>query len=201
MRHVDEALQSNPVLVCYLSNQHYHPNKYSYKRFKYSPGSTSGNDASKDNRRYTGSSSRFFIELLSKRSLLQSCSTDGNLHNKWHAIFPYLQRLRTHLLWDWEYYGLISGIWTTHPVSISADFGILWVLNSRLVCNDFPLSLRSMVNMRHVFEVLQRNPVFVHYLSNQHFYPNKYSYKRFNYSPLSTSRTNTSKNKKRYIRQ
>lgn len=67
MRHVDEVLQSNPVLVCYLSNRHYYPTKYSYKIcFKYSPRFTLGNDASTDKKIY-----QIFLELLSSRLLLQ----------------------------------------------------------------------------------------------------------------------------------
>lgn len=66
MRHVDEVLQSNPVLVCYLSNRHYFPTKYSYKCFEYSPQCTLGNDASADKKIY-----EIFLELLSLRLLLQ----------------------------------------------------------------------------------------------------------------------------------
>jgi hypothetical protein len=67
MRHVDEVLQSNPVLVCYLSNQHYFPTKYSYNCFKYSPRCTLGNDASADKKILY----EIFLELLSSRLLLQ----------------------------------------------------------------------------------------------------------------------------------
>lgn len=97
MRHVDEVLQSNPVLVCYLSNRHYYPTKYSYKCFKYSPWFTLGNDASTDKKIY-----QIFLELLSSRLLLQGF--DGNLHKTWHFDLSLSPKIR---------YSFCRGIWST----------------------------------------------------------------------------------------